>query len=93
MSRFRELLDSGEINGKPIKGGRQVADLLAEVVLRRALEGDHRFMETALKYTEPSPETTTEADALKSALDPDVAERLMAAVMPDVLPDLEPGVE
>lgn len=43
--RLRDLLEKGEINGKPIKDGKQVADLLAEVLLKEALQGDMRAIQ------------------------------------------------
>ena len=51
-ARLRDLLNKGEINGKPIKDGKQVADLLAEVILKAALQGDHKFVTTLLDRTE-----------------------------------------
>jgi hypothetical protein len=51
-SRLRDLLDRGEIGGKPIKDGKQVADLLAEVILKQALQGDYRFAQMVLDRTE-----------------------------------------
>lgn len=43
--RMRAFLERGEINGKPIKDGRQVADMLVEVIFREALSGNYRFTE------------------------------------------------
>jgi hypothetical protein len=40
---MREVLDRNEIDGKPIKGGRQVLDLMIEVAAKRALMGDYNF--------------------------------------------------
>lgn len=51
-ARLHALLEKGEINGKPLKDGKQVADLLAEVILRQALKGDHRFVTTLLERVE-----------------------------------------
>lgn len=51
-SRLRDLLEKGEVGGKPIKDGRQVADLLAEVILKGALKGDYRFAAMVLDRTE-----------------------------------------
>jgi hypothetical protein len=39
-ARWRELLEATELDGEPIKGGRQVADLLARKTLHDALKGD-----------------------------------------------------
>jgi hypothetical protein len=51
-ARLRDLLDKGEVGGKPIKDGRQVADLLSEVILKEALKGDYRFVAMILDRTE-----------------------------------------
>jgi len=52
MARLRELLERDTIDGKPIADGKQVADLVAEVIVVRALKGDHRFLATLLERTE-----------------------------------------
>lgn len=41
-ARLRALLEKGEINGKPIPGGKQVADLVVEGLLKGAIKGDVR---------------------------------------------------
>ena len=51
-SRLRDLLDAVELGGKPIPNGKQVADLLAEVIVKNALKGDHRFVATVLDRAE-----------------------------------------
>jgi hypothetical protein len=51
-ARLRDLLDAVELGGKPVPDGKQVADLLAEVILKNALKGDHRFVSTVLDRTE-----------------------------------------
>lgn len=51
-ARLRDLLDAVELGGKEIPNGKQVADLLAEVILKNALKGDHRFVATVLDRTE-----------------------------------------
>lgn len=51
-ARLRDLLQKGEINGKPIKDGKQVADLLAEVILKKSLSGDYKFVDLILNRTE-----------------------------------------
>jgi hypothetical protein len=43
--RLKDLLERAEISGKPIEGGKQVADLVADVIVERALKGDFRFMD------------------------------------------------
>jgi hypothetical protein len=50
--RYRDLLAQTEVGGQEIKGGRSVADLIAEVGVRKALEGDHRFFSTAINCLE-----------------------------------------
>jgi hypothetical protein len=41
VARIRELLDrTTDLQGMPLEGGRTLGDLLAEQVLRNALEGD-----------------------------------------------------
>lgn len=51
-ARLRDLLDAVDIGGKPLLDGKQVADLLAEVIIKNALKGDHRFVATVLDRTE-----------------------------------------
>lgn len=51
-SRLRDLLDAVELGGKQVRDGKQVADLVAEVILKNALKGDHRFVTTLLDRTE-----------------------------------------
>ena len=51
-ARLRDLLDAVDIGGKPLPDGKQVADLLAEVLIKNALKGDHRFVATVLDRTE-----------------------------------------
>lgn len=60
-ARLRALLDATELGGKPLPNGKQVADLVAEVILKAALKGDHRFVSTLLdrvdgKATAPEPD-------------------------------------
>lgn len=51
-ARLKALLEKGEINGQKIKDGKQVADLLTEVIVKQALKGDYRFAEMILNRTE-----------------------------------------
>ena len=51
-TRMRELLESNQINGKPIEDGKQVADLLAETILKASLKGNFRFVSMILDRTE-----------------------------------------
>ena len=43
-ARLRELLEKGEINGKPIPGGRQVADLVVEAMVKGAIKGNSKLI-------------------------------------------------
>lgn len=60
-ARLRDLLDSMELGGKAIPNGKQVADLLAEVIIKNALKGDHKFVATVLDRTEGKVVDRTEA--------------------------------
>jgi hypothetical protein len=51
-ARLRDLLEKGEIGGKPIKDGRQVADLLMEALLKGALKGDVRHIQEVYNRVE-----------------------------------------
>lgn len=44
-ARLRELLDRGEINGKPIKDGQQVADLVAKALIKAAVRGNVKALQ------------------------------------------------
>jgi hypothetical protein len=44
-ARLNDLLDKNEINGEPVKDGKQVADLVIEVIIERALRGDFKFVD------------------------------------------------
>lgn len=44
-AKVRKLLDAHQVKGQKIADGREVADLLAEVILSRALKGDMRAVE------------------------------------------------
>lgn len=48
-ARWRELLEATEIDGQPIKDGKQVADLLARQTLSDALRGDHKARKEILE--------------------------------------------
>ena len=75
------MLEKGEINGKPIKDGQQVADLLASVIMASALKGDHRFVSLILERTEgkagDKPEESTPEKASDAYAD------LLAKLYPD----------
>jgi Family of unknown function (DUF5681) len=47
-SRIRDLLDTNEIDGKPIEDGKQVADLVVDVIIERALRGDFKFVDLVM---------------------------------------------
>jgi hypothetical protein len=49
---MRDLLEKGEINGKPVRDGKQIADMLSEMWLKGALQGDFRFLKEILDRTE-----------------------------------------
>ena len=79
LARLRDLLEQHELSGKPIKGDKQVADLLTEVILRKALEGDPRFIELAVKCFPPEPMDAPEpTDEPKRIVIPDADDRLEA---------------
>jgi Family of unknown function (DUF5681) len=44
-SKLRDLLDRGEIDGKPVEDGSQIATLVADIVIAKAMKGDGRLME------------------------------------------------
>jgi hypothetical protein len=54
-SRLRELLEQGEINGKPLRNGQQVADLVTRVIIQKVLSGDPQFVKILLDRTEGKP--------------------------------------
>ena len=55
-ARLRELLDRTDFSGKPLPAGKQIADLLSEVILKGALEGDFRFCQFLVENVESSNE-------------------------------------
>lgn len=71
--RLRALLEKGEIDGKPIEGGKQIADLITETILSQALKGDYRFVDMILQRLEgpavASGESKTDADDVGSLRD------------------------
>lgn len=78
-ARLRDLLEKGEIGGKPLKDGKQVADLLTEVILREALNGDYRFVEMVLNRTEGKV-VENPAEPESSAVTPAAAARALKAL-------------
>jgi hypothetical protein len=42
------LLEGQELKGKPLEGGRKVADVLAETIVERATAGDFRFVQLVI---------------------------------------------
>jgi hypothetical protein len=44
-TRLREILDANELEGVDLADGEKVADVLAQVIVRKALAGDFRFVE------------------------------------------------
>lgn len=51
-ARLRDLLDQYELGGKQLPDGKQVADLIAEAILKGALKSDHFFMGMLMDRTE-----------------------------------------
>ncbi len=51
-ARLRELLEQTSINGQQIKDGKQIADLVAELVIKSTLMGDSRLLSILLDRTE-----------------------------------------
>jgi hypothetical protein len=49
---LRALLHRREIGGQPLPSGKTVADVLAEVMVAKALQGDYRFIREVLDRTE-----------------------------------------
>jgi hypothetical protein len=43
-AKLRDLLDSTELDDEPVKPGMQVIDELAKVIVKKAKEGDFRFV-------------------------------------------------
>jgi hypothetical protein len=60
--RLRDLLDKKEINGKPIEDGKQVADLVAEVIVQKAVAGDIRFVNLMMDRIEGKVPDTVKLD-------------------------------
>ena len=46
------MLEQGKIGGVAIKDGKQVADLLTEVIMKQALKGNYQFANMILDRTE-----------------------------------------
>ena len=64
-ARLRELLEATELGGKPLKGGKQVADLVAEALLKNAIKGDVRHLQELINRVEgkvPDKHVVTGAD-------------------------------
>jgi hypothetical protein len=51
-ARLRALLEAGKIDGVSLEGGKQVADRIAEMIVRRAIKGDYRFCSLLLDRVE-----------------------------------------
>lgn len=64
-SRLRDILEREEINGKPLRDGKQVADLVAEALIKGARRGDIRHLQELLNRVEgkvPDKHMVTGAD-------------------------------
>lgn len=66
-ARLRELLEAGEIDGRAIKGGKQVADLVAEVLLKGALQGDPKLIAMLLDRTEGKASNSVDPEEQRAA--------------------------
>ena len=84
-ARLVELLDRSELNGQPIKGGKQVGDLVAETIVKHALGGDIHFTRLLVDRIDGKlPEATGSGDgATESTIDPETARRVLRAVRGD----------
>jgi len=93
VARLRELLDRRDLNGKPIRDGKQAADLVSETILKGALNGDFRFVQFLVDRTEHS----EEIDAIWAKLEsldgpgPDLERDQPARVDPGPVGPVEPG--
>lgn len=52
--RLKALLEQTEFNGKPLPGGKgkQIADMIADAIIMRAMQGDHRFVDLIMNRIE-----------------------------------------
>jgi hypothetical protein len=66
-ARLREVLAAGELGGQSL-GGKQVADLLTDTILKGALKGDFRFIQFLIERTEQHEELIGRIEALEEAL-------------------------
>jgi hypothetical protein len=66
-ARLRDILAAGELGGKSL-GGKQVADLLTDTILKGALKGDFRFVQFLIERTEQHEELVDRIEALEEAL-------------------------
>jgi hypothetical protein len=51
-ARIRELLEGTKLGETKMPNGKQVADIVADIIVREALKADHRFVTTLLDRTE-----------------------------------------
>lgn len=91
--RLRELLDAAELGGKPLPDGKQVADLLAEVLIKNALKGDHRFVATVLDRAEGRAVDRTEITGKDGSplVQPAIRVEFVSAAKRDDDTDPDPG--
>lgn len=91
-ARLRDLLEKGEINGKPIRGGKQVADLVVETIAKHALAGDLGFMKLLVERADGRLSDVPDEAAGQSAIDPETAARVVEALSGEEGPEEEgPG--
>jgi hypothetical protein len=90
-ARLRDLLDRNEIGGKPLKDGKQVADLVAEMIIRCALQGDFRFAKEILDRVDGKPKEAPQTEGMpekvRAAYDRAERRRAQRDAMKGISPD------
>ena len=66
---LRRLMDDAEIGGKPLPPGETVADLLAKVIRKAALEGDIHFVRLLLDRTDGPVTQKVQVDDVRKSYD------------------------
>jgi hypothetical protein len=67
--RLKSLLGLPEFDGETYGDGKTAADKLAEVILRKALQGDHKFVKELLDRIEGKVPESIEVEEVPSAAD------------------------